>query len=101
MLYPQGAISVTIVAQEIRRRDFLGATRMEITQAVLSMRKGMASPLAPPLVQVRVLSKKARAPFVDRTPANSSDWAMRGISGIRRIQHLPNTRLMPRCHARE
>ena len=28
-----------------------------------------------------------------------ADWTMRGISGIRSIQHLPNTRSMPRCHA--
>jgi hypothetical protein len=47
--FHHGALGGPIVAQAIRRCDGLGPTRQEIAQAVLSMREGLAVPLAPRL----------------------------------------------------
>ena len=46
-----GAVCVTIVAQEIRRRDGLSATRMEIAQAFLAVLERSAIALAPGLIE--------------------------------------------------
>jgi hypothetical protein len=40
-------VGVTVMDEEIRRRDGLGATRMEIAQAFLAVLERSAIPLAP------------------------------------------------------
>ena len=46
-----GAVGVPIVAQEIRRRDGLGTSRMEIAQAFLAVLERSAIALAPGLIE--------------------------------------------------
>ncbi len=46
-----GAVGIAIVAQEIRRRDGLGTSRMEIAQAFLAVLERSAIALAPGLIE--------------------------------------------------